>query len=300
MAASAHRVIVNPAAGGGRAGALAETVQESLRRQGGDVALERTSSSEHAREVAGIAARAGEIAVVVGGDGMVGIVADALRAVPGAVMGIVPAGRGNDLARALGIPANPADACAVIAGGEPVAIDLGEAGGRAFVGIASLGFDSEANRIANAAPPRLGQLVYAYGALRALARWRSARFEVSLDGGAGGSFSFSGYTVAAANSSTYGGGMLMAPGARLDDGLLDVVMVGHVSRLRFLANLPRVFRGTHVELPEVQVHRAAEVEISADRPFEVYADGDPLASLPVTVRALPGAVRVLLAAGSRP
>lgn len=293
-------MIVNPAAGGGRAGALAESVQQALRSRGGEVALERTRSPEHAREVAGAAARAGEVAVVVGGDGMVGIVADALRAVEGAVMGIVPAGRGNDLARALGLPTAPADACAVITDGEPVAIDLGEAGGRAFVGIASLGFDSEANRIANLAPARLGQLVYAYGALRALARWRPARFEVSLDGGAGGSFTFSGYTVAAASSSTYGGGMLMAPGARLDDGLLDVVTVGEVSRLRFLANLPRVFRGTHVQLPEVQVHRAAEVEISADRPFEVYADGDPLASLPVTVRALPAAVRVMLPAGSRP
>jgi diacylglycerol kinase family enzyme len=112
--------------------------------------------------------------------------------------------------------------------------------------------------------------------------------------------SFTGYTVAAASSGAYGGGMMLAPQARLDDGLLEVVLIEEVSRLRFLANLPRVFKGTHVELPTVRVLRAKEVEISADRPFTLYADGDPIAELPARVRALPGAVRVLVpAAGSR-
>ena len=214
---------------------------------------------------------------------------------------MLPGGRGNDLARVLGIAGDPVPACATVAGGFSRKIDLGEVGGRAFVGIASAGFDSDANRIANEAPARLGNLVYAYGALRALLGWHPARFHVRLDpdgghdgGPPGESHAFTGYSVAAANSKAYGGGMLLAPDALLDDGLLDVVAIERVSKLRFLANLPKVFKGTHVKLSSVRVWRAREVEISADRPFTLYADGDPIGELPVRVRAAPGAVRVLV------
>jgi diacylglycerol kinase family enzyme len=168
--------------------------------------------------------------------------------------------------------------------------------GRAFVGIASAGFDSDANRIANEAPSWLGGSVYAYGALRALAAWRPARFEVELDP-PGERHSFSGYSIVVANSRAYGGGMHIAPDAKLDDGLLDVVMTEHVGRARFLANLPRVFKGTHVQLPSVHVLRAREVAITADRPFTMYADGDPIGELPLRVRAVAGAVSVLVPAG---
>jgi YegS/Rv2252/BmrU family lipid kinase len=265
-----------------------------------------TRHLDHARELAAEAAGQGEIVVALSGDGMIGAIADILRGVPDSLLGVLPGGRGNDLARVLGIPQDPVAACAVIAHGSPRAIDLGEVEGQAFVGIASAGFDSDANRIANEAPSRLGNLVYAYGALRALASWRPARFEIELHGeeisdGSGGSsgrtLSISGYTIAAANSGVYGGGMRLAPDARLDDGLLDIIAIEQVSKLRFLANLPKVFKGTHVRLPSVKVFRAAEVTISADRPFTLYADGDPIAQLPARIRALPGAVRVLVPGG---
>ena len=87
--------------------------------------------------------------------------------------------------------------------------------------------------------------------------------------------------------------MFVAPEAELDDGKLDVVWVGHVAKLRFLINLPKVFKGRHVENQEVTVMRAAEVTISADRPFAAYADGDHLADLPATVRVLPRALTVI-------
>jgi diacylglycerol kinase family enzyme len=187
----------------------------------------------------------------------------------------------------------------VVADGDPRAVDLGvvtaagsEGRGRAFVGIASAGFDSDANRIANEAPAWLGGLVYAYGALRALISWRPARFEIEL-APSGERHTFSGYSVAAANSRAYGGGMYMAPDAMLDDGLLELVVTERVGRLRFLTNLPKVFKGTHVLLPSVHVFRAAEAVISADRPFTMYADGDPIGELPVRVRALRGAVTIL-------
>jgi YegS/Rv2252/BmrU family lipid kinase len=293
-------LIVNPAAGGSKSGRLAPDVERALREQGLTVRRVETRDLDHARSLAREAAQAGETVVALSGDGMIGALADALRAVPGASLGMIPGGRGNDLARVLGIAQDPLDACATIARGASFEMDLGEVSGaeqqgtpHAFVGIASAGFDSDANRIANEAPAWLGGLVYPYGALRALLAWRPAAFQVELDP-PGERHAFEGYTVAVANSKAYGGGMLMAPDAQLDDGLLDVITVAPSSKLRFLADLPKVFKGTHVLLPSVQVFRAKEVEISADRPFTMYADGDPIGTLPVRVRAVPGAIRVLV------
>jgi YegS/Rv2252/BmrU family lipid kinase len=298
-------LIVNPAAGGGRAGRVAPAVEQALR--GHRLAVRRvdTRDLDHARELGREAALVGETVVALSGDGMLGALADVLRDVPGAILGVLPGGRGNDLARVLGIPEDAVAACATIAHGMPRPIDLGlvsearpGARGRAFVGIASVGFDSEANRIANEAPARLGGLVYAYGALRALLSWRAARFEVELDP-PGERRSFTAYTIGACNSKTYGGGMRAAPDAMLDDGLLEVVVLESVSKLRFLTRiLPKVFSGTHVHDPYVSVFRAHEVSVSAERPFTMYADGDPIGELPVRVRALRGAITMLTPAAA--
>jgi len=284
-------LIVNPAAGGGRAGRVLEEVQSALSARGLEHHVERTTSLEHARELARSAAASGETAVALGGDGLVGAVADALKHSDG-VVGVLPGGRGNDFARVLGIPLDPQAACGVLATGVVRELDLGQVGPATFIGIASCGFDSDANRVANETRLVRGNLVYAYGALRTLASWRPARFEVRLDGG--DVRQMRGYTVAAANSKAYGGGMFMAPAASLEDGLLDVVLVADVPKLRFLRLLPTVFKGEHVQQPNVEVLRASEVQISADRPFALYADGDPIAELPVTVRCLPKAVRVIV------
>lgn len=295
-------LIVNPSAGGGKSRRLAPVVHEALVSHGLEVRRTETRDLAHARTLALEATRAGETIVSLSGDGLVGEIADVLRDEPGSILGILPGGRGNDLARVLGIPQDARAACAVIAAGHTRQIDLGivtksgSGSSRAFVGIASAGFDSVANRIANEAPAWLGGLVYAYGALRALLAWRPACFEIELRP-SGERFSFSGYSIAAANSRAYGGGMLAAPDAMLDDGLLEIVVIEEVGRWRFLANLPRVFKGTHVELPSVRVLRAAEVEVSSDRPFEMYADGDPIGALPLRVSARRGAVRMLVPAG---
>jgi len=304
VAAARVCLIVNPAAGGGRARRLAPHAEEALRGHGLHVRRVDSRDLAHACELAVEAARIGETVAVLSGDGAIGAIADVLQAVPGAVLGVLPGGRGNDLARVLGISEELESACATIAFGVPRAMDVGEvlakpdvSPEKAFVGIASAGFDSDANRIANEAPSQLGGLVYAYGALRALLRWRPARFQVELDPPSS-PISFSGYTVAVANSRAYGGGMMQAPAAMLDDGLLDVVAIEHVSKLRFLANLPKVFKGAHVELPTVRVLRAAEVAISADRPFTMYADGDPIGELPLRMRAVRAAVIVLTPPGA--
>jgi diacylglycerol kinase family enzyme len=133
-------------------------------------------------------------------------------------------------------------------------------------------------------------MVYVYGTLRAIARWRPARWDVRIDGEPR---AFSGYSVAVANSGVFGGGMRLVPDARLDDGLLDVVLAADVSRARYLAQLPRVFSGAHVGSPGLTFVKAREVTFAADRPFDAYADGDPVAALPATIRVQPGALRVM-------
>jgi YegS/Rv2252/BmrU family lipid kinase len=287
-------VIVNPAAGGGRAGRALEGVKAALGNHGLEYRIDPAGSLEHAGELARAAAAGGEVAVAFGGDGLIGAVAGALKG-PSGVFGVLPGGRGNDFARVLGIPLDPRAACRVLAHGTERALDLCQANGRTFIGIASCGFDSDANRIANETTVVRGSLVYSYGALRALIDWKPATFTLRLDGG--DPRTVTGYTIAAANAGTYGGGMRMAPGASLEDGLLDVVMVEHMPKLRFLRLLPSVFKGTHVRRLEVHVLRAAEIEISADRQFALYADGDPVAELPVTIRVLPGAIRAITPVG---
>jgi YegS/Rv2252/BmrU family lipid kinase len=281
-------ILMNPASAGGKPLRLLPEVEDELTRAGAPYRVLQTRDMSHARETAREAAATGEVVVALGGDGLVSALADAAR--EGGLLGILPGGRGNDLARSLDISQEIRPACRVLVEGAERTLDLGEANGRMFVSIASTGFDSVANRIANEARLVKGNLVYAYAALRALAGWRRAAFEVRLDGHL---HRLDGYTIAIANSSYYGGGMRVAPDADPADGQFDVVFIGHTSRLRFVANLPKVFTGKHVEVDTVSTYRAREVEISADRDFEVYADGEPLTTLPATLRVLPAALRVI-------
>ncbi len=286
-------LIVNPSAGGGRAARALPAVLERLGGLGLIVRTESTRDLNHARELAADAAAAQHLTVTLSGDGTAGAVAAVIRAHPGSVMGVLPGGRGNDFARANGIPLDPVEACDVIADGVERLVDVGDIDGRTFIGVASLGFDSYANYHANQAPARLGRAVYFYGALRSLATYRHATFTVTVDGVTD---TYTGWSVAAANGPSFGGGMLVAPDADLHDGQLDVVLIRSSSRLRYLATLPRVFTGKHVRSPMVDVVRGAEVHIATDHPFTVYADGDPIAVSPCTVRAIPDAIRVLLPA----
>ncbi|MBA2517399.1 MAG: diacylglycerol kinase family lipid kinase [Solirubrobacterales bacterium] len=282
-------LIVNPSAGGGRAAHALPGVEAALRAHGFAFHVERTTSLDDARALARAALGDGELAVAMGGDGLIGAVAGELHST-GGILGVLPGGRGNDFARKLGIPADPVAACSTLAAGTTRAIDVAELGGRTYLGIASAGLDSDVQAIANATRLPLGTFVYLYGTLRALWSWRPARWEVVLDGTPR---TFVGYSVAVCNTGVFGGGMRLAPHADLEDGLLDVVLTESSSKARFLANLPRVFRGTHIHDPTVTVLRAREVTFGADRPFVACADGDPIADLPATVRVLPGALRVV-------
>jgi YegS/Rv2252/BmrU family lipid kinase len=284
-----HLLLVNPSAGGGRARESVAEIERELEAAGIEHRTVLTRDLEDGVSAAVSAAKAGEIPVVVSGDGLIGQIGGALAGSP-TPLGIIPGGRGNDLARVLGIPTDFAGAVAVLAAAEARSIDVGEVNDRRFLCIASCGFDSDANRIANEAKWVRGRLVYAYAALRALLAWKPATFTLTLDGA---ERRVTGYSVAVANSKAYGGGMMIAPDAELDDGLLEVVTTAQVGKLAFLRGLPSVFAGTHVSKDEVEVARAEVVRIEADRPFAVYADGDHLADLPATVRLLPRALRVI-------
>jgi len=285
-------VIVNPTAGAGKARAALPRIRAELERMRADFQVIETSSAEHARTEAAAARDRGESVGALGGDGLVGTIAGVLcrSETP---LAVLPGGRGNDLARVLGIPTEPEAAARVAVEGVEKPIDVAEVDGTSYVGIASCGFDSDANRIANDAKLVRGNLVYLYAALRALAAWRHATFEVTVDGER---HEISGYSVIVANSKAYGGGMFVVPHAELDDGLLDVMLSGASSKLHFLRSLPKLFNGSHVDDPNLRFIRGEEVQVSADRPFMVYADGDPIGELPVHVRVARQALRVLVPA----
>jgi YegS/Rv2252/BmrU family lipid kinase len=283
-------LLVNPAAAGGKALAAVAPARAELQRLGAEFRVVETSSGEHAKKEAKAAGDRGETAVAVGGDGLVGTLSGAICGTD-AELAIIPAGRGNDFARVLEIPTDPTEAARLAYEGDSKPLDVGDIDGKSFVGIASCGFDSDANRIANETKLVKGNLVYAYAALKALAKWKPARFDVMVDGE---HHSVTGYSVGVCNSKAYGGGMYAAPQAELDDGQLDVILCAAVPKRRFLfRTLPRVFKGTHLEDPNFSCFKGAVVEVRADRPFVMYADGDPLAELPVTVRVSPRALRVI-------
>lgn len=285
-------LLVNPASAGGKTLKLLPAVEQALDARRAEFRVQRTKDLEHGAEQALLAIEAGELPVVMSGDGLLGAVGGAMAGSE-TPLGIIPGGRGNDLARVLGVPSDPEQAVAALFAGHSRRIDVGEANGRRFLGIVSVGFDSECNRLANEVKLIRSNLVYVYSLFRTLAGWKPARFTIRVDDER---TRFTGYSVSVANNSTFGGGMRIAPGADLEDGLFDVVAIGEVGKLRFLANLPKVFKGTHVDDDEVRVFRAPHLELSASKPFPVYADGEHLTDLPASLRVLPHALSVLVPA----
>jgi YegS/Rv2252/BmrU family lipid kinase len=282
-------LLVNPASGGGRSLRALPAVIAEFDRLGAPHRTVTTRSIEHAAEEAERARDNGETVAAVGGDGLLRPVAGALKGT-GSAVALIPCGRGNDLARVLGIPRDPAQAARLAVEGGERALDVASVDGTPYLGIASFGFDSDANRIANEAKLVKGDAVYLYAALRALAAWKPAAFEVTVDGTR---HSVTGYSVAVGNSRSYGGGMLLLPHAELDDGKLDVLLSKDASKLAFLRELPKVFKGNHLDSPHVTVLRGEVIEVSSDRPFVIYADGDPIGATPATIRVEPGALRVI-------
>jgi diacylglycerol kinase family enzyme len=169
-------------------------------------------------------------------------------------------------------------------------IDVASVDGTPYLGIASFGLDSDANRIANESKLIKGDAVYVVAALRALAAWKPAGFQVTVDGE---SHAFTGYSVAVGNSRAYGGGMMLLPHAEVDDGRLDVLVSTDCSKLTCLRTLPKVFKGAHLDSPHVRLLKGETIEVSSDRPFVIYADGDPIGATPATMTVARRALRII-------
>jgi diacylglycerol kinase (ATP) len=286
--------VVNPTAGGATSAAALLKVARLLREAGAELETEYSRSLAHARELARHAGERGRVVLAVGGDGMAGGIGGALSGT-GAVLGLVPAGRGNDFARALGLPGDPEGVARVLLHGTPRAVDTIEVtssvhAGTVVLGSVYAGVDALANLHANRSRLLRGSASYYAGALRAISTWRPVRYRITVDGR---DHTCTGYTVVAANSSYYGSARRIAPEARLDDGLLDVVMIRDAPRRLFFALMKELDTGAHVHRPQVRVLRGREIRIEADRDLPYGADGEIEAALPVTARVLPGALRVL-------
>ncbi|WP_068162298.1 diacylglycerol kinase [Rhodococcus phenolicus] len=288
-------VLTNPAAPGRRAAAVRATALRRLRDRGFDVTeIAGTSAAETAELAVRAVADGARALVAIGGDGLVFLAWQALAGT-GIPLGIVPAGTGNDHARVLGIPADPVAAVDVIAGGRIRTIDLGRAtptGLRPlwFGTVLASGFDSLVTDRANRMRWPRGHLRYNAATLAELADLRLLPYRITMDGK---TFEAEATMVSVGNSTTYGGGMRIAPDALLDDGMLDVIVVTSASRSRLLRLFPTVYRGTHVDLDEVSVYRARSVQLDCPG-ITAYADGERIGPLPLDLEAVPGAGRVFV------
>jgi YegS/Rv2252/BmrU family lipid kinase len=283
-------LLVNPAASGGRSREIATAARAELQLAGAEHRVVESRDLGHARDEAASAAAKGHMIAACGGDGFIGTVGGAVRNTDGA-LAVIPGGRGNDFARVLGIPTEPREAARLALNGNERLLDVATCDGKPWVAVSSFGFDSDANRIANETKVVKGNLVYLYAALKALWQWKAATFTVTIDGVR---HEFRGYSVVIGNTKAYGGGMFVLPQAEPDDGKLDVMLSSEASKLHFLSSLPKVFKGTHVDDKSVTMLSGARIELAADRPFTIYADGDPIADVPATMQVEPRCLRVVV------
>ncbi|HEX5760922.1 MAG TPA: diacylglycerol kinase family protein [Thermoanaerobaculia bacterium] len=291
------RLLVNPAAGRG-AGARHLPRLAGLAAEHG-IAPPRVSAGadDLTREARCAVGEGIERLLVAGGDGTAHHAVQGLAG-SGCALGLVPLGSGNDLAGTLGLPRSLPEAFRRAATGPLRRIDLLRAGGRVAVGYVGLGLDAEVARRAAAPPgarPGLvrGPLIYPWAVLSTLFSFAPPRLRVAWEGGA---FEGAAMFAVCANLPRFGGGMRIAPDARIDDGLLDLVIVRAVPRRTLLAVFPKVYRGRHVGHPAVTIARTPWAEIAADRAVEIYGGGEPMHRLapvePVRVEVVPGGLAV--------
>ncbi|WP_020496039.1 diacylglycerol/lipid kinase family protein [Sciscionella marina] len=281
--------LINPVSGGGEAAARLRPVLAALRALGSEVVLERTRSAAHASELAFEAAGNGRVVLAVGGDGLVRDAAGAVvRA--GGTLGIVPAGRGNDFARTLGLPAEPDRLAALLHEGAVRELDVLDADGVIVPGNVYAGIDSKASVLINANRWVPAALLYRIAPVLAFLRWKPAEYTLEIDGE---QLRARANTVVLANSGAYGHGLRIVPPAVLDDGRADVLVVGEGPRSAIVRFMREAKTGSHVRRPEVSLRTAREIRMRVDRPVPLCADGDVIGELPVTVRLRPGALRVI-------
>ena len=238
---------------------------------------------------------AGSLLVVVGGDGTVNEVVNAVAGTD-AEIATLPAGTGQDLARSQGIPADFDEAVHVALDGETRVIDvgrveLGDGTSRHFANVGSAGMSGAVARRANAMTKRFGgKATFFYALTREFLAWQNTQVTVELDDGVRREGAM--HDVIVANGRWHGGGMKLAPDARQDDGLLDVVLIGDVNKLDFLTTAPKLYSGRYLSHPKVELLRASSVAISADAPLPLEVDGEPIGTTPARFEVVHAALRL--------
>jgi diacylglycerol kinase (ATP) len=283
-------LLTNPTAGRGRARRVRDTALPLLHGAGWRVRILEGRDASDATDLARKAVADGIDALVVcGGDGLVHL---ALQAVAGTdvPLGILPAGTGNDAARSIGIPLrDPVAAVRRLLSWQPRRIDLARSGDRWFATVLAAGFDAVVNERANKMTWPRGQMRYNLATIAELRTFAPLRYELSLDGE---QRQLEAMLVAVGNGPSFGGGLRIAEGASLDDGLLDVVVIGPISKPQLVRTYPKLFKGTHVDHPQFSRHRVRRVTVACPG-IVGYADGERFGALPLTVECVPQALEVL-------
>lgn len=283
-------LLTNPTAGKGRGSRSAAIALPRLQEAGFRVRQLAGRDGDEARDLAARAVADGlETLVVCGGDGMVHLAVQVLASTPTA-LGIIPGGTGNDVARYLGIPRNDPQAAAdVVVGSRVRMIDLAKAGPTYFVTVLASGFDSRVNERANAMRWPRGQMRYTLATLAELRVFEPLSYTLDIDGEVR---RLDAMLVAVGNGPSFGGGLRIAEGAEIDDGLLDVVVIKPMSKPELVRVYPKLYTGGHVTHPQYEHHRCRSITIAAPG-IVAYADGERLGALPLTVDVVPNALRVV-------
>jgi YegS/Rv2252/BmrU family lipid kinase len=285
--------LINPLAARGRARRSWPQVRRILQEAGWHLHAVVTRSPHEGHDLARTAAGTYDVVIAVGGDGTAHwVINGLLRSDAPPPLALIPEGTANDFARCLGVPLSPVAAARGLARAHRRRVDVGEVNGRYYATISGVGFDAEVARRVNRWPRWIrGTAVYVTGILVTLLTYRPVEVTLVLDGSAR---SVRLYLLAVANTTSYGGGMYMAPHARVDDGELAVVYATDLTPLQTLVVLPSVFSGRHLLHPKVAHTTARTVRVDSSAPLSIHADGEVVGTVPAAFRVVPGALEVLV------
>lgn len=296
---SAVAVFVNPVAGGGRDRACLAQIRKLFETHQVRAQFIPTNSSAELEKSARVAISQGCRALIaMGGDGTFQALANAVFGAD-VLLGVLPCGGGNDFAAALGLPENPLKAADALLRGQPRFVDLArvrtvEGRTRLYAGGGGVGLDAEAMQYASGVYRWFpGRLRYLASALRALVGHKALEVRIDFPGSGLDPYEGKGLLVAALNSPSYGAGVRLAPGAAMDDGLLDVVMIEYLGKIGALALLPRLIGSGEVRTTRLKRWKAQRIRLTTNRPSSFHGDGEIIGTAPVEIEVVPRAIQVL-------
>ncbi|HTS71642.1 MAG TPA: diacylglycerol kinase family protein [Terriglobia bacterium] len=287
-------ILFNPSARRGKARRLLQRALEVFRQRGAAFEVRESQSAEH---LVKLARAAGEekpdLVVSAGGDGTHHYVINGILGSE-APLGLLPMGTGNDLPQGVGLPLDVSAAAAAMVDGRLREIDLARVGKVVYACIGGVGFDSIVTRYANEHAQWLsGRLAYTWSLLRCLSEYRPHPLGIVADGEV---YLEQILFSVVGNNVSYGGGIRLAPRARLDDGLLDVCIVPYLHRLELLRWIPRAYHGEHLNHPRIKYFQARRITLDSSSRLELFGDGEFIQELPATIEVEPHALRVVVPA----